>query len=207
MSRTAPARRLAAALVAALSLVACRPTGPAATTGATGEPPTPPPPFAGGIDRASPEEVLRYARSLQFDDRAGAGDRQRLMLGTCPADCRYGPLARIEPQVGAHALADSGVASGRIVARLVNEDDQPYPKLFLEARDTTYLWVDSTDGAWRARFISTRAGGKVRPAKLTREYHPERTRRWLQAVARWDWREADEQAWVTCGEGCCKTDP
>src|SRR6059036_3689103 len=81
------------------------------------------------VDRAT---VLRYARSQQFVPVSG--DSQRLMLGaSCPGDCRYGPLAHIDPVAGSFLLDSAKLAEGRILARVVNVDTVPYPKLNLGA--------------------------------------------------------------------------
>src|SRR5262245_29418514 len=67
--------------------------------------------------------------SLSFDTVAASGDEQRLLvLGTvgagaaCPWDpnhsCRHGPLAKIEPVIGADERDASALDQGAIIARL-----------------------------------------------------------------------------------------
>lgn len=166
---------------------------------------TPKPGFV-DIEGASPKEVGEYVSRLTFDMREGSGDRQRLMVGKCPS-CRYGPLASIEPEEGSWLLKEEEVSSGRIVARIINADTVGYTKLNLLPLDTTYVWVDQRNGEWRSVLVPASPKGKAVVHKLRYEHHPER-KPWRQAMARLDWREDDEQAWVTCGQyHCCRTDP
>jgi hypothetical protein len=174
-----------------------------------GPPPTPSPPFETDINSTPHDEVLRYAQSLEYDTVYGAGDRQRLMLGRCPADCRYGPLVRIEPERGTAALDVKDLARGRIIARIINEDPTVgYPKLRLLPRDTVFWWVDRVDRdkkSGRSLFVSTRdtASSRQEPGPLVFTEH--RGYQWRQAIARWVWSDADEGSWSACSKnGCCR---
>jgi hypothetical protein len=182
-----------------LTLVfACRP----------GEPEPPAPPFEGQpIEQVDREVVLQYARQLPYVPISG--DSQRLMLGTCPANCRYGPLAHIDPVRGAYAHDSAEQRAGRLLARVINVDTIPYPKLNLGPRDTVYWWVDGARGRQRSLLISTRRDVPPLELGFRREPHPELTKdfHWRQAVARFLWRDRDEQLWVACSYAeCCRTD-
>lgn len=160
--------------------------------------------------------VAAYARGLSYDTLRGARDRQRLMVGKrCPpwapgGDCRYGALARIEPQRDAYRIPDTvDLAAGRIVARLIAEDSA-YAKLNLRAGDTTYWWVDRPHGRWRSVLVSSdpKRSPVIDSAAV---WHPttsdgakREAYRWRQSIARFLWRETDEGLWVTCTMwGCC----
>ncbi|MGH7751609.1 MAG: hypothetical protein ACREN5_02235 [Gemmatimonadales bacterium] len=163
-------------------------------------------------DRLLPDSVTSAAidvavRSAAFAGYPQAGDRQRLMLGTCPARCRYGPLVRIEPEGRSWTVPRDSLARGRVVARLINEDPrQGYPKFALGPADTVYWWVDSVPtGRWRSIFKSSRPGARAIVAGLQVDHHA--TQKWYQALARFVWSDEDEQSWVTCTKnGCCQSD-
>lgn len=189
-------------------------------------PAAPPADVRAGAAKGDFAPVVAYARTLEYDTVAGAGDRQRLMVGRrCPpwapgGDCRYGPLARIEPQSHAHQIPDTfDLAAGRVVARIITTDSA-YRKLNLRANDTTYWWVDrpgGREGNWRAVFLSSDPG--VHPVIVTnaRLWHlagrrsaerpyTERRYSWGHASARFVWSERDEAVWATCTMyGCCQS--
>jgi hypothetical protein len=167
----------------------------------------PAPPFAGrAIEQVPAAEVLEYARRVPF--MGISGDSQRLMLGTCPADCRYGPLAHIEPASRSYELGDEALGAGRMLARVVNLDTIAYPKLNLGPRDTVYWWVDGTGGRLRSVLVSSRPEVPPLVVGFRRVAHPEQRKgfRWRQAQARFGWSETDEGLWVACDWAeCCQT--
>jgi hypothetical protein len=91
------------------------------------------------FDSASPEQVLAYIRKLRFDPDTEAGDAKHL-----PVDSLPGPLVAIQPEKRSHKnrAADLAKGPGRIIAKLINRDSQPYPKLNLGPHDTVYWAVD-----------------------------------------------------------------
>jgi len=166
------------------------------------------PPFQGDIDRAPRADVLAYARGLPYETSFGAGDDQRLLVRQ-DSIIRYGPNARIEAMKGAAGLTRDDLARGRIVARLLNRDQEPYAKLALGSRDTTYWWVDSVaTGQWRSLYISS--DSTIAPVRTTVRLEDASVHgdtRWGQSLARWIFDENDEETWVTCGQlYCCRTD-
>ena len=204
-----------AALALVLLLAACgRPSKRATMDQAgSGPAPTPAPPFA-SIDAATHGEILAYARGLRYDTRTGVSDSQALAVanrpgGKCPAECSYGAVARINPEVGALGLGGAELKVGRIVARIVSEDDKAYEKFNLGPRDTVYVWADSAAGA-RGRLISTDPGRFERSKKDVRmilDPH-QGEERYAQSTARFLWAEDDEHMWVSCqSNGCCKFIP
>jgi hypothetical protein len=151
---------------------------------------------------------------LNFDTVPAIGDEQRLMIrGSLPGpfchgdtthSCRYGPLSKIEPVIGAHEYSDSALQEGRIIARMfirAGETDS-YPKLGLVLHDTTYWYVNTaTDSSF---FVSRPTSGAVLAATvrpLVVDPHPGA---FDQAVARWVWNDADEKGQGTCGQACCR---
>ena len=167
-------------------------------------PDTASPPFGGALVGASVDSVLAYASRLRYDE-AGK-DSQRLMLGTrCPGDCRYGPLASIQPQAGSHALTQAQLARGRFIARLINHDSTDYAKLNLAARDTAYLWFYSDGTRWWGIYVSRRRRAVSRPHAARFERHERYA--WYQPTARWLWSDRDDGGWVGCTlAGCCRVD-
>lgn len=171
--------------------------------------PTPAPDFS-DIDKAGLDQILDYARKLEFDPEAGNGDRQALAVairdkGICPEECKYGPVARIEPEIGSVAIAEEDLRKGRIISRIVSEGPGDYRKLNLSGKDTTWVWVFATDSGWRARFISTNKerepeSRRNRSLKIDEAEHKGR---YTRSVARWVWQTRDEAAWTTCGNRCC----
>lgn len=167
-----------------------------------------PPAFARQpIEQVSRATALEYARRVPFLQIAG--DSQRLMMGNCPTDCRYGPLARIDPASRSYGLDDAALTAGRMLARVINVDDIPYPKLNLGPRDTVYWWVDGAGGRLRSVLVSSRPDVPPLVMGFVREGHPEQRKgfTWRQAQARFRWRDSDEMLWVACDWAeCCRTD-
>ena len=173
--------------------------------------PAPAPGFDAVVDSAKPSTpVLRdYVAQLQFDTNYEVGDEQRLALGQYP-NLKYGPLVAIQPEVGNFGLVEDDLHHGRIIARLVNYSDEPYPKLGLAPHSITYWWAqlgpDSTQN--RSVMITTDSSGTIvdRPKPLAlhyESYHDAVNRN--RGVARWIWSDTDEQGWSACGTKCCKT--
>lgn len=130
------------------------------------------------------DSMVVYGRALEFDTVDGAGDEQHLPVDS--ARSWPGPLVRIEPQRTIHALSDSLLATGRIVARILNRSaDSTYTPLQLAPGDTAYWWVEQRGGsAWVSAFVRTSApAGGVLVAGLQRTSHG--AHRWLQPTARW----------------------
>jgi hypothetical protein len=96
--------------------------------------PTPPPSFAGKpIATVSTGDVLAYAQTLQFDSTTPGADT--LTVQTPTGDTIH---LRGAPEIGAAAIADSDLASGRIIARI--QSTAPFSALGLAA-GTNYFFV------------------------------------------------------------------
>lgn len=166
-----------------------------------------PPSFSQPIDQAPRDRVLEYARRVPYLEISG--DSQRLMLGNCPNDCRYGPLAHIDPASRSYEFNETALRAGRVLARVINVDTIAYPKLNLGPRDTVYWWVDGARGALRSVLVSSRPEAPPLVLGFRREAHPEQRKgfEWRQAQGRFYWRDADEMLWVACAWAeCCRTD-
>jgi hypothetical protein len=184
---------------------------------------TPGPAFAAPYDSVPADTLLAYIRTLQFDDREWAGDKQRLMVGTCPNSCSHGPLVRIEPERRAHRneRADLENSQGRIIARMINYDATlSYPKYNLGPSDTVY-WVVSRVGSptrerakGTAMYISVQGlKGRKKPPitydSAVVESHNEYSRTHDYgyypgvALAQWIWNDSDETKWGSCNQGAC----
>ena len=172
---------------------------------------------SGCPQNAPPRDTTQLRACLQgltFDTVPAIGDEQRLMIrGTGPGpvcrgdtthSCRYGPLAKIEPVIGAHDYTDSALAEGRVIARMFIRaaETDSYPKLGLVLHDTTYWYVNTT---MDSSFYVSRTTSDSSLAAVTKpleiDSHPGA---FQQAVARWFWDENDEKAQGTCGQGCCR---
>lgn len=210
-------------LVLAAALTGCQPSPDArparqdAPAQGSVPAPTPPPPFA-SIDSVSRDEFLKYARTLTYDGRTGVSDSQALAVARpdrptpkCPADCVYGPVASVHPEVGAIGLTDADLRVGRVIGRVVNADTLPYEKFNLGPRDTVYVWVDQANGS-AARLISTDAArfeaSRKKVVRMTIEGPHEPSQRYAQSTARFLWAAEDEQLWISCSTGsCCRLHP
>lgn len=139
-----------------------------------------------------------------FDTLPGVGDDQRLMVGTCPANCRHGPQAKIQPHRAASYLTEAQRDTGAVIARIINLDTLPYAKFNLHGRDTVYWWVGRRHGELVSVFLSSYPGARPWVSNLTIDYHADRPYR--QPIARWLWNDRDEEAWGTCDGGrCCRS--
>lgn len=167
-----------------------------------------PPPFVGqSIEQIPRGTVLDYARRVPY--MPISGDSQRLMLGACPDDCRYGPRAHIDPASRSYEMNEASLNGGRILARVINMDTIPYPKLNLGPQDTVYFWVDGVGGRLRSVLVSSRLETPLVVTGFRKEAHPEQRNgfRWRQAQGRFLWRDTDEMLWVACDWAeCCRTD-
>jgi hypothetical protein len=158
--------------------------------------------FTGDPRLVPRESLVTYAQRLPYDTIPGLGDQQRLMLDPpCPGTCRYGPLALIEPVVGTPA---PDIVTGRmyLIARLVNKDTIPYPKLGMPASGTAYWFVYRTDaGELRARIVAAPTASPMLDGPVDLEIHD---RRFTRMTARWHWSDDDEGGWGSCvRNGCC----
>jgi hypothetical protein len=165
----------------------------------------------------TPAELKACVDSLPFDTDTLAGDEQPLaVIGgptglPCPGDptrrCRYGPLAKIEPLIGAQNYSEDDLKQGRFIARLsiARGEKEGYKKYGLQPGRMTYWWVktDATGRGGQSAFVTETADGKVVPVfyKLKRE--PSEEGRPTRALARWIWTLEDETAKGNCGASKC----
>jgi hypothetical protein len=166
----------------------------------------------GGIDSVNSTVFRAYLRTLQFVPDSEAGDRQALLVGHYPGSASYGPIATISPEIHANEGSIRDLKYGKVIARIVNEGDQPYPKLGLLAHATTYWWVqyDSTSSGVHSKsvYLAVNADSNIASiqsvadslevVRYHRMYHPS------QPTARFLWRNDDEDSWGTCNGQCCK---
>jgi hypothetical protein len=167
---------------------------------------------------AHPSDTTQLQACLQgltFDTVDAAGDEQRLLVRDvppgvpCPGDpthtCRHGPLARIEPVMGAQKYSDSALEEGRIIARMFLRagETESYPKLGLVPVDTTYWWVNTTMDS--SAFVSRAPqGAALLDTLVALQVVAHAGYTYGQAVARWLWVASDEKSQGTCGSGCCR---
>jgi hypothetical protein len=159
---------------------------------------------------STPAELTACLQGLDFEDTIEAvGDQQQLMIHPpCPASCRYGPLATIQPEKHSHLYSYDELNEGRIIAKLFLDPKEirDYRKLGLVPGGVTYWWVQKTsenpDSAGRSVYI-TLVGEKLRPPVENTLKYTEHENGFQQAVARWVWDPLDEKTQGTCGQGCC----
>jgi len=139
----------------------------------------------------------------EFDTAPEKSDQRRLMLGTCPNACRFGPFARIHPRVRSTSWSSARGDSGEVIARIIS--DSAYPKFNIHGRDTVYWWVGKRGRSQVSVFTSTAPGAKPLVSDLEVIPHG---REFLQgiALARWLWNDVDDMTWGTCdGGACCRS--
>jgi hypothetical protein len=173
-----------------------------------GRPPTTAAEFQGCVQK----------QHLKFDTTSAVGDEQPLMVidpdGTpCPGNesrrCRYGPLAKIEPEEHAHSWNSTEMADGRIIARiyLLPGAREGYPKFGLVRDARTYWWVQHDGKSGRSVYVTIRPNRESADT-VSRElevygYTDRSTIR--QAIARWIWDPMDEKTQGSCGSsGSCR---
>ena len=161
---------------------------------------------APSLAAADTSRVYDSTVSLWFD--RDAGDRQRMVKGTCPgAGCEVGPMVSLEPVEDSHSR---GSRPGEILARVINHDSIPWTDtgLTLAPHDTLYLEIHATSDTvctaryWKKAFY---AGGMVDSAAAgpaagcTIDHSGPK---WKRGVARW--RVGSIAAWLSCSRGCCR---
>jgi hypothetical protein len=171
-----------------------------------------------GTAPANTSQLGQCLAGLTFDTVAAVGDEQRLMVrgsgtgaacrgGDTTQTCRHGPLAKIEPVVGAHQRDTTELNGGRIIARLFlrGAETESYPKLGLTAGDTVYWWVkriSPTKAISHYMKFSQDSVAATPVDTIDIEVHPPGT--FKQALARFIWDDADEKTQGPCGVGCCR---
>jgi hypothetical protein len=162
----------------------------------------------GGIDSASAPDFQAYTRRLTFSKDIEFGDRQALLVGHYPDRAQYGPLATIVPEQHSYEGSLGDLRRGKVIAKIINESDRPYPKLGLMPHATTYWWVqyDSSTGKGRSVFVAvdTTTGRIVQRTERGLEintYHD--AYRVTGPLARFVWDNDDETSWGTCNGACC----
>jgi hypothetical protein len=212
--------RTAIALLVGIVFTACCPKPP------------PAPELAAGCPRDSAPstqaELNACLQGLVFDSAYEASDEQPLAVITtssgprCPGDksgtksCRYGPLARIEPLIGAESYSEGELKQGRIIAKLSIPDGEKegYPKYGLTPGQSTYWWVqtDSTARGGVSVFVTLRRDGTVQQVRrqlrryLDKDYEDKgryKRSKFKRAIVRWIWSLDDEEAKGRCGSGGC----
>lgn len=159
--------------------------------------------FRTPVDSVARDSIERYAQGLSYEQTFGTGDRQALLSGPCtPPTCPYATTARIEPVRGSHLIQKRDLAAGRIIGRIINEDNGRYDHVGVTPNDTTWWWVDYRAGHWRSVFISS--DRSVAPVVRGTRIH-EYPHGWRHSLARWVTRSTAE-GWGTCyPNGCCSS--
>jgi hypothetical protein len=175
-----------------------------------------------GVDPKTPAEWNACIKGLAFDSDSEYSELQPLTVigdpggSPCPGDpkktCRFGPLAKIEPLVGAHKLSERELREGRIIARISipSTEREGYEKFGLQPGQTTYWWVrtDASGTGGKSIFVTQTRDGKIegkpveRPLRRYKYHEGEELRR---AMAQWIWTLEDETAKGTCGTASCKS--
>jgi hypothetical protein len=171
-----------------------------------------------GSPPANTTDLNACLKGIEFDTTEFVGDEQRLMVrdsgprstglpcfGDSKHNCRYGPLAKVEPVKGAEMYSNTALAQGRIIARIYlrSGETESYPKFGLVPGDTTYWWVNTAQK--KSFFVHTvpRADSLAStPRELRLGRHAQGS--FQQAFARWVWDPIDETLNGGCGGHCCK---
>lgn len=183
--------------------------------------PEPLPDCPKGTAPSSPAQLDACLHGFRFDAAPEVSDSQPLTVigkppgAPCPGDedktrtCRYGPIAKIEPVIGAESFTDEALRQGRIIARISipGKEKEGYGKYHLQAGDTTYWWVqvDARGTGGKSLYLTKSQVGKVEPEPHPLErYVYKKVERLGRAIARWVWSLQDETTQGTCGSGTCK---
>jgi hypothetical protein len=179
--------------------------------------PTTAPTLGPGCPRNAPpssqKELDACLKTLRFDPDTLAGDEQPLLIidpqgAPCPGDksrnCRYGPLARIEPVIGAHQYSETDLSEGRIIAHMFlgPNETEPYRKFGLTQGQDTYWWVQKKGSTGKSVYITTTGSGRLTVVERKLEVYPysrESRDRNRRALARWIWTLEDETTQGSCG--------
>jgi hypothetical protein len=181
------------------------------------------PTLAPGCPRNEPpsnkQELDACLATLRFDSDTLAGDEQPLLIidaqgAPCPGDksrnCRYGPLARIEPVIGAHQYSDTDLSEGRLIARMFlgPKETESYGKFGLRPGQVTYWWVQKRGAIGRSVFVTTTGNDRLTAVSRRLEFYPyskESRERARRALTRWIWTLEDEVTQGSCGSaGSCR---
>lgn len=141
------------------------------------------------------DTLLAIGRAATFVPELG--DSQRLMIGSYPTG-RHGPRVQLAPEQSSYAHEREDLRQPYLLARLINADAIPYPKMNLEAFDTVYIWTDRLSTVLpegTVVLVSTRSGLRVE-RRLT--FHPGPPFRATQPAARFRWDDDDEKTCVFC---------
>ncbi len=215
-------------------------------TGCCGNPPAPTPSPVGcpkGKAPSTQAELDACLAVLAFDASEDASDHQPLTVIEssrgpsslpCPGDasgrlgCRYGPLASIQPAIGAQRYSDADLRQGRIIAKLSIDatETEGYEKYGMVPGRNTYWWVqtDEAGTGGTSVFVTQGQDGKLRQKRRPLDRQPyteadakrdaareypgkdgeQEGLKWWRAIASWIWDLKDEIANTKCGAGSCK---
>ena len=204
------------------------------------------PPSAPGCGSGPPSTLAALREcvaQMGFDTLEAAGDEQALTIieqsggiscpGTKndPRTCRYGPIARIQPESTSHRHRLPDLREGRIIAKLILPEGETkrYDSLALVPGKPTYWWVQileksesdlakkashyekhkhdkygKQDSVGVSLFISEEPAGDTLFTQRYPLYYIKHEGKFKQALARWIWDPNDEKAQGSCGQGCCR---
>lgn len=149
-------------------------------------------------------EVIAYARTLDFDTASDASDSRRLSSLPC-SNCTFGPVATIQPERGTVSLTPAELATGRIIARILNRDAEAWSDFALTPNDTTYVWVDSLAGGWRMIYVPNQQEAQMLVRPMVISHHPETLHDRAEARWRRHSRTGALIPWERCTRmGCCE---
>jgi hypothetical protein len=178
-----------------------------------------------GVEPRTAAELKACLQGLRFDPSPEVSDSQPLTVidtsraapqgSPCPGDpgksCRYGPLAKIEPVIGAQNYREDDLRQGRIIARLSIPSSQTegYGKFGLRPGQNTYWWVqtDASGTGGTSFFITETKDGNIEPKPVRRDlvrYFYQEGEELRRAITQWIWSLEDETAKGTCGSASCK---
>lgn len=168
---------------------------------------------ADGVARLGPDTAMVDTTGTVHDSVVGlrfdveAGDRQRLLKGTCPGSgCEVGPMVSVHPVYDSHRRGDTA----EVLARIINEENLAWAdsSLVLAPYDTVYVEIhapSTTSCTARYRKASfyrgTMADSTLGVAPPGCEVqHPGKN--WRRGLARW--QVGSIAAWMSCNRGCCR---
>lgn len=161
------------------------------------------PTFRRRIEEVSRADAIAYARSLSYDDSYHHSDETRLYHDTGETLIR-GPWARIEPTIGLMETPEHEIGEGRVVARVIVDDDWHHQNLW---KGVNYIWFDNVNRSLRGVTIPEQPGRSLYVGTLTLVHGPEgRPPGPAQARFRRIKKARCSSCWVSCPNGCCEYD-
>jgi hypothetical protein len=131
--------------------------------------PIPAPPFTGTFEEVGRDAILKYAKTLRFDDSHARSDTRRLITQRADSTLVYGPSATYAAEIG--SASAGAIGHGRILTRFTLHSSKGYGEW---GPGENYLWVDDVKGYLRGIIVPEDPNTPTSEAKMIRRHLGER---------------------------------